>query len=91
MYIEKLASAVHNNVISGLAGYHINYSLNRKQLEDAVVDERLSLIREYTFKGINLSKDLYISINCIPVDCKNIERCKCKQECGTPTLHFEIP
>nr|DAN94744.1 MAG TPA: hypothetical protein [Bacteriophage sp.] len=30
-------------------------------------------------------------INCIPVDCKNIENCRCKKEFGTPTMHFEIP
>lgn len=40
------------------------------------------------------AKDLYISVNCIPVDCKDLERCRCRNvdECfSTPTAHFEIP
>ena len=41
-----------------------------------------------------------MAINCIPVDCKDLERCPiCKEEyiCGkkvvrsTPTAHFEVP
>lgn len=40
-------------------------------------------------------KDLYLSINCIEVDCKDIERCKCSSTddgCeNTPMAHFEIP
>lgn len=89
--ISKLASAVHNNILSGLSGYHTNFSISLEQLEDAIVSERLQIIREYYSKGNIQPKDLYLSINCIPVDCKNIERCKCSKEDGTPTAHFEIP
>lgn len=32
-----------------------------------------------------------LSINCVPVDCKNIEKCRCNPQIGTPTAHFEIP
>lgn len=28
MYIEKLASAIKNDVVSGLRGYHSNLSMN---------------------------------------------------------------
>nr|DAD59366.1 MAG TPA: hypothetical protein [Bacteriophage sp.] len=40
------------------------------------------------------TKDLYLSINCIPVDCKSIDRCRCSREdpCSDPPIaHFEIP
>ena len=90
--IEKLASAIRNDIISGLRGYHTNLSLSIEQLEQDIVDERLQIIKEYSLKGILPTRDLYLSINCIPVDCKNIERCRCgKEDCLTPTAHFEIP
>lgn len=91
--INKLASAIHNNIRSGLAGYHTNYSLSIEQLEDAVVDERLYIIKELASKGGISYKDLALSINCIQVDCKSIEKCKCNTEtdCDTVMAHFEIP
>lgn len=90
-YINKLASAIHNNVVGGLSGYHTNFSISMEQLEDAVVNERLAIIKEYSNKGILSPEDLYVSINCITIDCKDIESCRCSEECGTPTAHFQIP
>lgn len=92
--IEKLASAVRNNVVAGLQGFHENLSLSDDLIEQAIVDERLQIIKEYSINGILPVKDLYISINCIPVDCQSIEKCRCAYEtdCETETLpHFEIP
>lgn len=92
--IQKLASAIRNDVVSGLKGYHTNMSMSMEQLEQEVVDERLQVLKEYSLKGILPVKDLYISINCIPIDCKDIERCSiCSSNNneGTPTAHFEIP
>ena len=90
--IDKLVSAIKNDVISGLRGYHTNLSMSDEQLADDIVDERLQIIKEYSLKGILPTRDLYLSINCIPVDCKDIERCRCGKEDGlTPTAHFEIP
>ncbi len=92
--IEKLASAIRNDIVSGLRGYHTNFSISMEQLCQDIVDERLQILKEYSLKGILPTKDLYISINCITVDCKDIERCRCKNldECfNTPTAHFEIP
>ena len=66
--IEKLASAIRNDVVSGLRGYHNNLSMSMEQLEQDIVDERLLILKEYQLKGILPTKDLYISINCIPVD-----------------------
>ena len=91
--IQKLASAIRNDIVGGLRGYHTNFSLSTEQLEDDIIDERLQILKEYSLKGILPTKDLYLSINCIPVDCKDLERCKCKfnTECETITAHFEIP
>lgn len=92
--IEKLASAIRNDVVSGLRGYHTNFSMSMEQLEDSIVLERLQVLKEYSLKGILPLKDLYISINCIPVDCKNIERCSCDNNnicLDPPIAHFEIP
>ena len=69
-------------------------SVSMEQLEDEVVLERLQVLKEYSLKGILPFKDLYLSINCIPIDCKSIERCKCNSynECSDPPIaHFEIP
>ena len=93
-HIQKLASAIRNDIVGGLRGYHHNLSLSEEQLCQDIIDERLTILKEYSLKGILPYKDLYISINCIPVDCKNIERCsKCinTEIEGTPTMHFEIP
>lgn len=92
MIINKLASAIYNDIVGGLRGYHTNFSISTEQLEQDIIDERLQILKEYSLKGILPAKDLYISINCIPVDCKDIERCRCnKEEYLTPTAHFEIP
>lgn len=92
--IQKLASAIKNDIVSGLKGFHTNLSISDEQLEQDVVDERLQIIKEYSLKGLLPVRDLYISINCIPIDCKDIEKCKCNviDPChSTPTAHFEIP
>lgn len=89
--IERLASAIRNDVVSGLKGYHTNMSMSIEQLCQDIIDERLQILKEYSLKGVLPLKDLYISINCIPVDCMDIERCRCIDSEGTPTAHFEIP
>lgn len=90
--IDKLVSAIRNDVVSGLRGYHTNLSMSDEQLADDIIDERLQVIKEYSLKGLLPVRDLYISINCIPVDCKDIERCRCNNDADlTPIAHFEIP
>ena len=93
MYIEKLASQIRNDIVSGLRGYHQNLSMNMEQLQDEVVACRLSIINDLHNKGILPIKDLLVAINCIDVDCKSLERCSCgKQSDGdTITAHFQIP
>ena len=92
--IEKLASAIRNDVVAGLRGYHTNLSMSTEQLCQDIVDERLQILKEYSLKGVLPLRDLYLSINCIQVDCKNIERCRCNiyDNCSEqPMAHFEIP
>ena len=91
MYIEKLASQIRNDVVSGLRGYHTNLSLNLNQLQDEIVACRLNIIKQYVLKGIFPIKDLMMSINCVDVDCKSLERCPCNEEDPTMMPHFEIP
>lgn len=93
MIFDKLASAIRNDVVGGLRGYHTNFSMNMEQLKDDIADERLQIIKEYQLKGILPISDLLYSLNCIPIDCKDIENCgPCHDNgFGTPTMHFEIP
>ena len=92
MIVKKLADAIYNDVVSGLQGYHHNPSISMEQLEDDVVDERLQVLKEYTIKGTLPVKDLLTAVNCIPVDCKDLERCRCRESIdATPTAHFEMP
>ena len=88
----KLASAIFNDVVGGLRGYHSNPTMSIEQLEDDIVDERMLIMKEYSLKGILPIRDLLISINCIPVDCKDLDKCNCKSSyTGKPVAHFEIP
>ena len=93
MYIEKLASQIINDVVSGLRGYHSNLALNRDQLGDEIVACRLEILHQYFLKGIIPVKDLLIAINCVKVDCESLERCRCREynEDDTLVAHFQIP
>lgn len=91
-YYSKLASAVYNDIVGGLRGYVSTPTLSIEQLEDDLSEMRLLVIKEFSLKGILPKNDLLMSINCIPIDCKDIEGCYCRNNMdGTPTLHFEIP
>lgn len=90
MAYSKLASAIANDIWSGLRGYSANPSIILDQLEDDIVDERLQILKEYALKGILPKKDLMLSINCINLDCQSIEKC-CNEESDEVIPHFEIP
>ena len=90
--IKRLADAVFNDVVSGLRGYHQNMSMSKEQLQEEIVQMRLAVIKEYMLKGILPIEDLLTSVNCIPVDCDTLDKCKCRGTiCGEPTAHFQIP
>ena len=90
--LTKLASAIYNDVMAGLVGYTSSPTMSLEQLEDDVVDERLQIIKEYAMQNAIPKKDLMMSINCIPVDCKSLDRCPCDGPTySDPIAHFEIP
>lgn len=89
--INKLAYAIYNDVVSGLVGITSNPTMSIEQLEDDVVDERLQIIKEYSLKNLIPKKDLLMSINCINLDCKSLDKCPCGSDITQPELHFEIP
>jgi hypothetical protein len=75
MQVSKIASAIYNDVMAGLAGYSATPTMSLEQLEDEVVEERLLIIKEYSLKNLVPVKDLTMQINCIPVDCKSMDKC----------------
>ena len=90
--IDRLTDMIINDVRSGLRGQHQNMSMSKEQLSEEVVLTRLAVIKEYMLKGILPVKDLLMSLNCIPVDCDTLDKCKCRGSvCGEPTAHFQIP
>lgn len=91
--IEKIASAVYNDIVSGLSGMPSTPTISILQLEDDVVDEMLQIIKEYSLKNLIPRKDLMLSINCINVDCKALDMCPCSQAdpFSFPKIHFELP
>lgn len=91
MHIEKLTSAIINDVVSGLKGYHQNLALSKRQVEEEVVAMRLALIKKYIIEGMLNINDILIAIDCINVDCESLDRCKCDSDCGEKVAHFQIP
>ena len=93
MYLDKLASQIKNDILSGLKGYHQNLGLSIEQLKDECVNTRLLVIKEQYLQGVLPIKDLLMAINCVDIDCESLERCKCKESVGDDTLvaHFQIP
>ena len=90
--VRRLADMIMNDIRSGLRGEHQNMSLSVEQLEDEIIQLRLLVIKEYMMQGIIPVDDLYMSINCVPVDCDTLDKCKCRGDvCGDPVAHFQIP
>lgn len=89
-WINKLSSRIKNDIVSGLRGYHNSTSLPLEQLEDEIITTRLLIIKEYQLKGLLPKNDLLISLNCIPLDCKSLEKCSCIST-SNKIKHFELP
>ena len=90
MTISQISSAIYNDLVSGLPGITSDISLSIEQLEDEIIEERQAVIKEWWYKQLINTKDLLLSINCIPVDCKDPSRC-CNFKLNVPQQHFEIP
>ena len=92
MIVSKLASAIFNDVVSGLSGYEATINMSLEQLEDEVVEERLQVIKEYSLKNLIPLKDLVVSLNCIELDCKSLDKCcDIEDNFSPPVAHFQIP
>lgn len=91
MIVNELASAIYNDVVAGLSGYSATPTMSMEQLEQDVVDERLAIIKKYSLQNILPKKDLALSINCIEVDCKSMDKCCFGEYYSKPIAHFEIP
>lgn len=89
--VEKLASAIYNNIVGGLAGITSTPNLSLLQLQDDVIDERLQIIKEYAAKNLIPRNDLLMSLNCIDVDCKSLDKCPNNKDYSLPIAHFEMP
>lgn len=46
MTVDQIASAIYNDVFSGLRGANSNILLSMEQLEDEVLEERQTVIKE---------------------------------------------
>lgn len=91
MQVEKLASAIYNDIVSGLAGITSTPAISIDQLQDDIVDTRLQIIKEYSLKNILPRKDLLYSIDCVDLDCESLDKCVCGTNYSPAKLHFEIP
>lgn len=90
--IDKLASAVYNDIVGGLSGIVSNPTISLDQIKVEINEERLSVIKDYAMKNLIPRKDLFMAINCIEVDCESLDKCPCeKPNFSKPTAHFEIP
>ena len=90
MNITKLTSAVYNNIVSGTPGLSVNERVTLEQIEDAIINERLLIIKEYMRNNIIPKKDLMLTIRCLEVDCENVAQC-CDIDFGVKTQHTVIP
>lgn len=89
--IDKITSAIYNDLVSGLSGIVANPTISLLQLEDEVIETRASLIRDLALKNILPNKELAYSIPCIPLDCLSLDKCCAADNYSEPELHFEIP
>ena len=89
--VEKLASAIYNDIVQGLKGITSTPTISTEQLMDDIIDERLQIIKEYSLKNLIPKRDLLMAINCISTDCESLDKCPCGQNFSPPQLHFEVP
>ena len=90
MELDKITSAIYNDVVAGLSGVNANPNISFEQLEDEVIATRETVIKEWYLKGVLKPHDLMLALNCIEVDCADPAKC-CVTSSGTSDLHFEIP
>lgn len=91
MIVSKVASAIYNDVVSGMSGYGANLNMSLEQLEDECVEEYWLVIKEYSLKNLIPLKDLAYTLSCLDVDCAHMEKCCELEHYSAPVAHVEIP
>lgn len=91
MNVKQIASAVLSHIYDGLKGAVANIAVSQEQLEDEVVAERNTIIKEYLIKGVANLQEVYSAINCVDVKCASMSKCCELGDLGQKALHFEIP
>ena len=91
MNVKQIASAVLSHIYDGLKGAVANIAVSQEQLEDEVVAERNTIIKEYLIKGVANLQEVYSAINCVEVQCASMSKCCELGDLGQKALHFEIP
>jgi hypothetical protein len=91
MNVKQIASAVLSHIYDGLKGAVANIAVSQEQLEDEVVAERNTIIKEYLIKGVANLQEVYSAINCVEVKCASMSKCCELGDLGQKALHFEIP
>jgi hypothetical protein len=91
MFINKLASAIYNDIVGGLNGICSTPNLSIVQLEDDIVDERLQVILEFNQKNILPRNSLLATLSCIKTDTKSLDRSPTGIKYTKSQMHFEIP
>ena len=91
MNVKQIASAVLSHIYDGLKGAVANIAVSQEQLEDEVIAERNTIIKEYLLKNITGLQEVYSSIDCVEVSCASMSKCCEFGDLGQKALHFEIP
>lgn len=91
MNIKQIASAVLSHIYDGLKGAVANIAVSQEQLEDEVVAERNTVLKEYLIKGAVSLNEMYNAIECVEVNCKSMSKCCELSDFGQKAIHFEIP
>lgn len=89
MTLDKITSAILNDLNAGLNNANASPAISELQLEDEVIEMRHAVIKEWYLKGLIKPEDIMSAINCIPVDCADPSKCCIPS--GKTQLHFEIP
>lgn len=88
--ITKLASIAQSHIIGGLEGLAPSLNIPMQMLEDELVQTRAAILYKYAMSNRLPFKDLYLSIDCVDLDCHAIASC-CGEEFGEKVPRFEIP
>ena len=91
MTLEQLTYQVHNNVVSGLKAMSVNSNHSILQIADEIISEYLTVMREFTLKGVLPTNEFMRKVGCVKVTCGSIEDC-CDEDYNVTQIQtFKIP